>query len=188
MSEKDVGWSDLHLFLAVARAGGLSPAARTTGRSAATLGRRMYALERMLGRELFVRHDRGYEMTPDGRRLMASLTEVEARIVRLTAAPRESERPLVKVSAGTWTTLHLLTRLDEAAFEPILLTQRRDELCRRLDDEVATEVVPFPGSLDRYDGALRSLVLNGPQRHRPPSPARPAGRARRRSAATRRSR
>ena len=57
MDETSAGWDDLHLFLAVAREGGLSPAARATGRSAATLGRRMLALERAMGRELFVRHD-----------------------------------------------------------------------------------------------------------------------------------
>lgn len=49
MSEAKAGWDDLHLFLAVAREGGLSPAARATGRSAATLGRRMLALERAMG-------------------------------------------------------------------------------------------------------------------------------------------
>ena len=65
MNETISNWDDLHLFLAVAREGGLSPAARLTGRSAATLGRRMLALERSMGRELFVRHERGYELTAD---------------------------------------------------------------------------------------------------------------------------
>ncbi|MGJ3262830.1 MAG: LysR family transcriptional regulator [Salinarimonas sp.] len=118
VAEKDVGWSDLHLFLAVARAGGLSPAVRNTGRSAATLGRRMRALERALGRELFVRHDRGYEPTADGRKLMDDLAEIEGRILRLTVRPEAGERPLVKVSAGTWTTLALLERLDEIIGSP----------------------------------------------------------------------
>lgn len=118
MSETKTNWDDLHLFLAVAREGGLSPAARATGRSAATLGRRMLALERATGRELFVRHDRGYEMTADARNLLIDLTEIEARIVRLTATSNEKERPLVKVSAGTWTTLSLLDRLDEITGKP----------------------------------------------------------------------
>jgi len=118
MNETNVDWSDLHLFLAVAREGGLSPAARSTGRSPATLGRRMLALERSMGRELFVRHDRGYEMTTEGRKLVDELTEIEARILRLTAAPGEAERPLVKVSAGTWTTLALLEKLDDITGTP----------------------------------------------------------------------
>jgi DNA-binding transcriptional LysR family regulator len=118
MDEKNVGWSDLQLFLAVARGGGLSAAARATGRSAATLGRRMHALERAMGRELFVRLDRGYEPTPDGRALMDDLGEVEARILRLSSRRSRDERPLVKVSAGTWTTLALLERIDEIAGAP----------------------------------------------------------------------
>ncbi|MCR9238132.1 MAG: LysR family transcriptional regulator [Alphaproteobacteria bacterium] len=118
MNEMRVDWDDLHLFLAVAREGGLSPAAKVTQRSAATLGRRMLALERAMGRELFVRHDRGYEMTSEARKLLEELTEIEARIVRLTARPDAKERPLVKVSAGTWTTLALLEKLDEITGQP----------------------------------------------------------------------
>lgn len=118
MDETSVDWNDLRLFLAVAREGGLSPAARTTGRSAATLGRRMRALERATGRELFVRHERGYEPTAEARRLRDGLTEVEARIAGLTAAPSGGERPLVKISAGTWTTLALLETLDAIAGTP----------------------------------------------------------------------
>ncbi|MGJ8533486.1 MAG: LysR family transcriptional regulator [Alphaproteobacteria bacterium] len=118
MNETKVDWDDLHLFLAVAREGGLSPAAKVTQRSAATLGRRMLALERAMGRELFVRHDRGYEMTSEARKLLEELTEIEARIVRLTARPDAKERPLVKVSAGTWTTLALLEKLDEITGQP----------------------------------------------------------------------
>jgi DNA-binding transcriptional LysR family regulator len=111
-------WDDLHLFLAVAREGGLSPAAKVTQRSPATLGRRMLALERSLGRELFVRHDRGYGLTSEGRTLLDDLSDVEARMIRLTTRPSVQERPLVKVSAGTWTTLALLGKLDAITGSP----------------------------------------------------------------------
>jgi len=117
MSE-NTGWDDLRLFLAVAREGGLSPAARATGSSAATLGRRMLALERSMGRELFVRHERGYELTAEARQLVEELTRIEARITRVTAARGDMERPLVKVSAGTWTTLALLDDLDVLTGSP----------------------------------------------------------------------
>ncbi|MDO6588246.1 LysR family transcriptional regulator [Salipiger sp. 1_MG-2023] len=111
-------WGDLNLFLAVARDGGLSAAARSTGRSAATLGRRMHELERRLGRELFVRHDRGYRMTGEGQALMAELSQVEARIARLVQPPGTDGLPLVKVSAGTWTTLALLRAFDALTGSP----------------------------------------------------------------------
>lgn len=118
MNEKTLHWDDLHLFIAVAREKGLSPAARATGLSAATLGRRMQRLERSLGRELFVRHDRGYELTADARALLKDLTDVEARITRLNTPSSENARPLVKISAGTWTTLSLLDKLGDITGRP----------------------------------------------------------------------
>ncbi len=118
MNEKNPNWEDLHLFLSIAREGGLSAAARATGRSAATLGRKTLALERALGRDLFIRHDRGYELTEDGRRLLQDLSDVEARINRLAQPLGAAVRPLVKVSAGTWTSLALLNRLDDLLGDP----------------------------------------------------------------------
>ncbi len=50
MNEREFNWDDLRLFLAVARHEGLAPAAAEIGKSAPTLGRRMLALERQLGR------------------------------------------------------------------------------------------------------------------------------------------
>lgn len=111
MNETNLNWNDLQLFIRVAREGGLSPAAKSTQRSAATLGRRMHLLERNLGRELFIRHDRGYELTVEGKALLKELTKVEAGLIRITDRPVQSAKPLVKVSAGTWTTLALIPHL-----------------------------------------------------------------------------
>lgn len=118
MNEKGVEWSDLLLFLAIAREGGLSPAAKITGRSPATLGRRMLALERATGRELFIRHDRGYELTADARVFVDDLSEIEARINRMTMPSSLTKRPLVKVSAGAWTTLLLMEKIDGLVGSP----------------------------------------------------------------------
>lgn len=118
MNEMKGDWDNLLLFLAVARGGGLSPAAQATGRSAATLGRRMLALEQDLKRELFVRHDRGYALTADGRTLLEELTDVEARILRVTAKPTDAAQSVVKVSAGTWTTIALIAGISEIMGTP----------------------------------------------------------------------
>lgn len=118
MNERDLDWNDLRFFLAVAREGGLSPAARSVRSSPATLGRRMRALERALGRELFVRHERGYAMTAEARALVGELAEIEARILRLARHAGPEARPVVKVSAGTWTTLALLGRLEDITGAP----------------------------------------------------------------------
>ena len=113
-----VPWDDLAAFLAVARHGGLSAAARATGSSAPTLGRRMWALERALGRELFVRRTHGYELTGEGRRLRHELAPAEAAVARATARGGGDALPLVKIAAGTWTTLALADALGAILGEP----------------------------------------------------------------------
>ena len=111
-------WSDLAAFLAVARGGGLSAAARETGTSPATLSRRMRALERALGRDLFVRRTHGYDLTDEGVRLRDGLEDVETRIVRLTRAGPNETLPVVRVAAGTWTMLALGAAVAGLAGDP----------------------------------------------------------------------
>ena len=101
---KSIEWSDLHLFLSVARGGGLSSAAKDHGSSPATVGRRMLALEQAVGRPLFIRRQTGYELTVDGRALLAKAQSMEAGargIAEWLAA--EGGRSVVRISAGTWT-------------------------------------------------------------------------------------
>ncbi|MBU4530473.1 MAG: LysR family transcriptional regulator [Hoeflea sp.] len=66
----DANWDDLQLFYQVAEQGGLSAAAAGTGLSAPTIGRRMLALERALGRSLFIRSQQGYRLAHDGQILL----------------------------------------------------------------------------------------------------------------------
>lgn len=106
MNETNVDWDDLRLFLAVARGGGLSAAARATGKSAPTLGRRMLALEAATGTELFRRLPRGYELTEQGTALLAKAVHLEAQIGAL-ARPAGGAPVTVKVSAGSWMTYAL---------------------------------------------------------------------------------
>ena len=111
-------WDDLSAFLAVARTGGLSAAARETGASAPTLGRRMRALERVLGRELFVRRTHGYDLTEAGHEMLRELEGISGRIERIVARPDGDALPLVKLSAGTWTTLVLVRKALELSGDP----------------------------------------------------------------------
>ncbi len=125
-------WDDLAAFLAIARLGGLSVAAREIGSSAPTLGRRMRALERALGRELFVRRTHGYGLTADGERLRDELRPAEAAIARATAPAPAGAPPLVKIAAGTWTMLALADDLPAITGRPadlrIRLLQGEDVL------------------------------------------------------------
>ncbi|MDU8914097.1 LysR family transcriptional regulator [Aestuariicoccus sp. MJ-SS9] len=113
-----VPWDDLAAFLAVARQGGLSPAARELGSSAPTLGRRMRALERALGRELFVRRTHGYELTDDGARLLDQLRPAEEAIALATLPLRDDALPLVKIAAGTWTAFLIADMLPHLTGDP----------------------------------------------------------------------
>lgn len=96
-----MNWDDLRLFLAVAHHGGLTGAARETKLSGPTLGRRMLALERSTGRELFNRHAKGYDLTDDGQALLTRVSEIAAQMKQAMPNPTVKR---VKVSAGVWTT------------------------------------------------------------------------------------
>ncbi|MEM9106760.1 MAG: LysR family transcriptional regulator [Pseudomonadota bacterium] len=108
LKDDRVRWDDLAAFLAVAKAGGLAAATREIGASAPTLGRRMRALERALGRELFVRRTHGYDLTDAGEALKRQLDDVAGHIERATARPQQEGKPLIKLSAGSWTSLALV--------------------------------------------------------------------------------
>ncbi len=79
-----IDWADLRLFLDVARLGGLSAATETTGLSAATLGRRVTALEKQVGEPLFHRSHSGYALTGAGEELLRRAEDVEAAMTSLT--------------------------------------------------------------------------------------------------------
>jgi DNA-binding transcriptional LysR family regulator len=106
----NLGWNDLRLFLNVARLGGLSAAARTTGVSPATLGRRVTALEHQIGKALFHRSQTGYTLTHDGEELLARAEDVEAAMLSLTRWQEGAGGTrTVRISAGSWTT-HFLAQ------------------------------------------------------------------------------
>ncbi len=70
-------WDDLRVFLAVARAEGLSGAGRALRIDAATAGRRVARLEHAVGARLFTRSPQGYALTEEGARLMAHALRAE---------------------------------------------------------------------------------------------------------------
>lgn len=76
-------WDDLQYFLAVARTGQLSRAARRLRTSHVTVGRRIERLEEALTTRLFERTPRGYGLTPSGERLVAMAERIEQEAGRL---------------------------------------------------------------------------------------------------------
>ncbi|WP_340138166.1 LysR family transcriptional regulator, partial [Stenotrophomonas maltophilia] len=56
-------WSDLRVFLSIAREGTLGAAGRKIGQTQPTMGRRLRALEAALGQTLFQRTADGFVLT-----------------------------------------------------------------------------------------------------------------------------
>jgi len=75
-------WDDMRVFLAVARAEGLSGAARVLKMDPSTLGRRIGRLERSIGAALFVKSPQGYALTDLGERMRDRAAEAERHLAR----------------------------------------------------------------------------------------------------------
>ncbi len=79
-------WDDLQYFLAVARTGQLSAAARKLRTNHATVSRRIDRLEQALGTRLFERNPRGYLLTAAGEKMVE-----RAEVIEREAAHVQSE-------------------------------------------------------------------------------------------------
>jgi molybdate transport repressor ModE-like protein len=82
-------WDGLRIFLAVARAGRVSAAARRLGVEHTTVSRRVAALEDAIGVPLFHRTAGGYLLTPQGEQVLAGAEAMERAAIALGARARE---------------------------------------------------------------------------------------------------
>lgn len=80
----DLSWSDLHLLLAVCRAGSLAGAARILGKNHSTVFRRLNAIEEQTGVRFFERLSDGCKMTDAGRSALTYAERVEAEMHALS--------------------------------------------------------------------------------------------------------
>lgn len=76
-------WDDLRFFLAVARSGRLTAAARRLGADHATVSRRITALEEALKAKLFERRPQGYALTGHGEQLLAKAESMETEALAI---------------------------------------------------------------------------------------------------------
>lgn len=83
-------WDDVRVFLAVARAGRVSTAARRLAVEHTTISRRVAALEEDLGTALFYRTAGGYLLTPVGQSVLVSAEGMERAATSLGARARET--------------------------------------------------------------------------------------------------
>ena len=82
--KREMNWNDLRYFLAVARLGRLSPAARRLQVEHSTVSRRIESMERAMGTRLFERHRDGLVLTEAGHALLPMAEKVEATVAVLS--------------------------------------------------------------------------------------------------------
>ena len=76
-------WDNLRYFLEVARAGRLTTAARRLAVDHTTVSRRLQALEKSIGLQLFLREPGGYKLTEAGRNLLPRVEAMESASVAI---------------------------------------------------------------------------------------------------------
>jgi len=105
-------WSDIKIFLAIARAGSLGGAARQIGQTQPTMGRRLRALEEAVGQTLFQRTNAGFVLTDAGTAALAHAERMEEESLafgRQLAGQEQQLEGLLRVSSSDWFGVQMLT-------------------------------------------------------------------------------
>ena len=148
---KQLDWETLRLLPALVRAPTLRAGAAKAGASAATLVRRLNAIERVLGQKLFERTQTGCTPTPAGLRavrLAERMGELAADIAALSDAG--GPEGVVRINADEWISYFLTTRM--AGF------RARHP---RVEVEILTSHRPYSLSRREADIALRPFRPEG---------------------------
>lgn len=145
-------WSDLRVFLAIARTGTLGAAARSLGQSQPTMGRRLNALERALGQALFQRTREGFVLTDEGTAVLAHAERMEEEAQGLERQLSGRDRHLegmLRLSSSDWFGAHLLApvlaefaRLQPRVTVELLTSAAHFSLPRR-EADMAFRIRPF---------------------------------------------
>lgn len=145
-------WSDLRIFLAIARAGTLGAAARSFGQSQPTMGRRLRALEAAVGHTLFQRTGDGFVLTDEGSAMLAHAERIEEEVLAAQRQLDGHDRQLggtLRIAASDWFGIHLLTPVfaEFARIQPRvvieLLTDHRLYSLPRREADLAFRITPF---------------------------------------------
>ena len=78
-----IDWDDLRSFLAVARHGSLSAAARALGVQQTTMGRRLAGFESQAGVRLLQKTPRGYTLTAAGEAILGNVERIESETLAI---------------------------------------------------------------------------------------------------------
>jgi molybdate transport repressor ModE-like protein len=152
-------WENVRVFLALARHGSLSAAARALSINHATVSRRIHALEAALGERLVERRPDGYVLTPAGTRALATANDMETAaavlargggddmpkgIVRINAPPSLSQSFLIGRLASL-TAQHAHLDIDVATdFRAVSLDRRETDIAIRFGRPEDGDVIARP--------------------------------------------
>jgi len=152
MNGSSMEWSDLRVFLAVAREGTLGAAARKLGQSQPTMGRRLRGLEEALGQKLFQRSNDGFVLTDEGSSVLAHAERIEEEVMALRRELAGQDRKLdgfLRVSSSDWFGAYLLAPVlsEFARLQPRvvveLLTDARLYSLPRREADIVFRIRPF---------------------------------------------
>ncbi len=104
-------WSDLRVFLAIAREGTLVAAGRKLGQTQPTMGRRLRALEAAVGQTLFHRTGEGFVLTGEGLSVLGHAERMEEEVLafqRLLAGQEAQLRGMLRLSSSDWFGTYML--------------------------------------------------------------------------------
>ncbi|MBY5459598.1 LysR family transcriptional regulator [Rhizobium leguminosarum] len=145
-------WSDLKLFLAIARFGTLGAAARSLGLTQPTMGRRLRALETSLGQTLFQRTTDGFVLTDEGTAVFAGAGRIEEEALAMERGLAGGSRQLdgfLRLSSSDWFGAHVLSPV-LAEFSQVhpkvvveLLTDSRLLSLSRREADLVFRIQPF---------------------------------------------
>ncbi|PWC82152.1 LysR family transcriptional regulator [Azospirillum sp. TSH100] len=156
-------WSDLRIFLAIARAGTLGAAARRIGQTQPTMGRRLRALEESVGHALFQRTSDGFVLTDEGTAVLRHAERMEEESLALERELSGQGGRLegsLRLSSSDWFGLHMLTPVirDFTRRHPgvmvELLTESRLLSLSRREADLVFRIRPF----DEPDVVQRKLT------------------------------
>lgn len=145
-------WSDLRIFLAIAREGTLGAAARKLGQSQPTMGRRLRALEQAVGQTLFQRTGEGFVLTDEGSAVLSHAERIEEEALAFERRLGGQDRQLggmLRISSSDWFGAHLLTPVlaEFARLQPRvvveLLTDARLYSLPRREADLVFRIAPF---------------------------------------------
>lgn len=161
-----MNWEDLRTFLAIAKEGNLSEAARALGLTQPTLGRRLKALQQRSGARLLERTPNGFVLTATGEAVLANAERMEAEALAIDRSISGKDVRLEGVVRITTIEIFANTLIVETAARvralhpgialEVVPDSRTFSLSKR-EADIALRVSPFEGNelVARRVGALR---------------------------------